>query len=105
MKKRFFLLVTVAAVLGMSRKAIAQYPTVPEDVKEQSDAMLKAAWVHSDSAWQEAWPIIDNDARHGKPYVPWAARQRICRNLRSWPFRAPKAAERTVSAVTAAGYW
>jgi len=74
MKKRFFLLVTVAAVLGMSRKAIAQYPTVPEDVKEQSDAMLKAAWVHSDSAWQEAWPIIDNDARHGKPYVPWAAR-------------------------------
>jgi len=74
MKKRFFLLVMVAASLGLSRKATAQYPNVPEDVKAQSEAMLKAAWAHSDSAWQVAWPIIDDEARHGKPYVPWASR-------------------------------
>lgn len=74
MKNRFFLLATLAASVGLAKPAMAQYPNVPEDVKAQADSMLKAAWRHSDSAWQIAWPIIDNDAKHGKPYIPWAAR-------------------------------
>lgn len=74
MKNRFFLLATLAASIGLAKPAEAQYPTVPEDVKAQADSMLKAAWQHSDSAWQIAWPIVDNDAKHGKPYIPWAAR-------------------------------
>ncbi|HXD78424.1 MAG TPA: hypothetical protein VN616_11490 [Puia sp.] len=74
MKKRFFWIAALALGLGFSRQASAQYPTVPDDVKAQADAMLKAAYAHSDSAWKVAWPIIDSDARHGKPYIPWAAR-------------------------------
>lgn len=27
----------------------------------------------SDSAWEKALPIIDRDAKNGKPYIPWAA--------------------------------
>ncbi len=74
MKNRFFLFATLAASVGLTKPAMAQYPDVPEDVKSQADSMLKAAWHHSDSAWQIAWPIVDNDAKHGKPYIPWAAR-------------------------------
>lgn len=74
MKNRFFLLATLAASVGLTKPAMAQYPNVPEDVKASADSMLKAAWRHSDSAWAIAWPIVDNDAKHGKPYIPWAAR-------------------------------
>ncbi|HLI93516.1 MAG TPA: hypothetical protein VKU83_07895, partial [Puia sp.] len=73
MKKRFLLIAAIAGCVGITRPALAQYPTVPEDVKAQADAMLKEAYRRSDSAWQVAWPIIDNDAKHGKPYIPWAA--------------------------------
>jgi hypothetical protein len=74
MKNRFFPLLTLAVALGVTRPASAQYPTIPDSVKAQSEAMMKEAYRRSDSAWQIALPIVDNDARHGKPYVPWAAR-------------------------------
>lgn len=74
MKNRFFPLLTLAVALGITRPASAQYPTIPDSVKAESEAMLKEAYRRSDSAWQVALPIVDNDARHGKPYVPWAAR-------------------------------
>ncbi|GAJ04186.1 unnamed protein product, partial [marine sediment metagenome] len=36
--------------------------------------MMKEAQRKSDMAWDKAWPIIDADAKKGKPYIPWAAR-------------------------------
>jgi hypothetical protein len=74
MKNRLILLMTLTASLGITRQALAQYPTIPDSVKERSEAMIKEAYRRSDSAWQVAQPIVDNDAKHGKPYVPWAAR-------------------------------
>jgi len=73
MKRRFFLLCSVSSML-LTATVQAQYPTIPEDVKSQSEALMKETYRRSDSAWQAALPIIDNDARHGKPYIPWAAR-------------------------------
>jgi hypothetical protein len=73
MKRRFFLLCSVPAIL-LTATVKAQYPTIPDDVKAQSEALMKETIRRSDSAWQVALPVIDNDARHGKPYIPWAAR-------------------------------
>ena len=74
MKNRFVLFVTLAAALGISGPALAQYPDVPDSIKSQAEAMMKEAYRRSDSAWQVAWPIVDKDARSGKPYIPWAGR-------------------------------
>lgn len=74
MKKRFLALAILAAGAGVGKKAQAQYPTIPPDVQRWSDSLLDAARRHSDSAWQKAWPVIDEDAKHGKPYIPWASR-------------------------------
>jgi len=52
----------------------AQYPAIPADVQRWSDSLLKAANRHSDSAWNIAYPIIKEEAKHGKPYIPWASR-------------------------------
>ena len=75
MEKRIFSIATLAAAaLAIANPAAAQYPTIPDDVKAQSEALLKETNRRSDSAWQVAWPTIDYDAKHGKPYIPWAAR-------------------------------
>ncbi|MDI9363747.1 MAG: polysaccharide lyase [Flavobacterium sp.] len=60
--------------LGFLSTAYAQYPTIPPDVQKWSDSLMKAATQHSDSAWAIAYPIIKEEAKHGKPYIPWAAR-------------------------------
>ncbi len=70
------ILFSTALMLGLTGAAFAQYPTVPKDVQEASDAMLAEARKHSDEAWAKALPTIQYDARHGKPFIPWAARLR-----------------------------
>jgi len=74
MKKSTVLFLAATAVLGLVRQAHAQYPNVPKSVQEAADAMIKETYRKSDSAWAVAFPIVDYDARHGKPYVPWAGR-------------------------------
>lgn len=52
----------------------AQYPKITPEVKAASDTLLSREQRLSDAAWEKALPIIDEEARHGKPYIPWAAR-------------------------------
>jgi hypothetical protein len=71
LRKKFY---TVAVCLVAAGSVIAQYPDIPKDVQQASDSLMRAANKHSDSAWQVAWPIIQKEAREGKPYIPWASR-------------------------------
>ncbi|HYE53456.1 MAG TPA: polysaccharide lyase [Chitinophagaceae bacterium] len=52
----------------------AQYPTIPPEVQRASDSLMRAAREHSDQAWAAALPIIQAEARQGKPYIPWAGK-------------------------------
>lgn len=63
------LLLTAAAINGR-----AQYPEIPKEDQERSDSLLNAARKHSDSAWAVAWPIIQEEAKKGKPYIDFASR-------------------------------
>jgi hypothetical protein len=72
MKKKTLLLLLCAA--GIAKPALAQYPQIPADIAAASSAMMKEAERKSDSAWKVAYTAIDYDMRHGKPYIPWAAR-------------------------------
>jgi hypothetical protein len=68
-----FLLATTAA-LGAWQPARAQYPKIPPEVQAKADAALAEAEKRSDEAWAKALPIIEQEAKAGKPYVPWAAK-------------------------------
>jgi hypothetical protein len=74
MKRKLFLFLTLTSTIGISQVALAQYPNIPDKVKAESAAMMKEAERKSDSSWKIALPIVENDARHGKPYIPWAGR-------------------------------
>lgn len=68
-----FLLLSILLIGGIY-SATAQYPDIPADVQRTSDSLMKAAVRHSDEAWAVAYPIIQQQAKEGKPYIPWASR-------------------------------
>lgn len=74
MKKNFLNLLFSAALILSAGSASAQYPKIPENVKKSSDSMMKEAYHQSDIAWEKAKPIIAQEAKMGKPYIPWAGR-------------------------------
>lgn len=71
LRKRIY---TAAVCLVTAGSVVGQYPDIPKDVQQKSDSLMRAANRHSDSAWQVAWPIIQQQAKEGKPYIPWASR-------------------------------
>jgi len=64
----------LVVVSGFVQNAFAQYPHEPKEQQDAAAAMMKEAYRKSDSAWAVAYPIVERDARNGKPYIPWAAR-------------------------------
>ncbi|MBV7530196.1 polysaccharide lyase family 1 protein [Chitinophaga sp. sic0106] len=75
MKKEVLRLALITTVgLCVASHAKAQYPQIPADVQHSADSLMRAAVAHSDSAWAIAWPIIEEEAKHGKPFIPWASR-------------------------------
>lgn len=70
-KSRSLLLITF---LFSGYEVLAQYPQIPQEVQKASNAMMDEARRKSDIAWQKALPIIEQQAKEGKPYIPWAGR-------------------------------
>lgn len=64
------------AVLSIlfSLQIFAQYPKITKEVQKEYEAMMADMIERSDSAWEMAWPVIMEEIKNGKPYVPWAAR-------------------------------
>jgi len=67
-------LLTSAALGTFTLPGYAQYPSIPEDVQKATNEMMGAARKQSDEAWQKALPIIEKEAKAGKPYIPFAGR-------------------------------
>jgi hypothetical protein len=63
-----------AAVFFAPQRAAAQYPNVPKDIAERSNAKKAAADKRSDEIFEKALPQIKKDAENGKPYIPSAAK-------------------------------
>ena len=62
----------IFALLTVATAAFAQYPQLTDEAKQLIEKK-KAAWAaHSDSAWAAAFPIVIEEAKAGRPYVPWA---------------------------------
>ncbi|TGE24214.1 polysaccharide lyase [Hymenobacter aquaticus] len=74
MKKSAGSLLVFAGCLALQHSAWAQYPQIPADVQKATNELMEQARRESDAAWAKAYPIIERDAKNGKPYIPWAAR-------------------------------
>lgn len=68
------LIISAVSLLSVATTAFAQYPDLTDKAKKMIGEQ-KAQWkAHSDSAWEAAFPIVIEEAKAGRPYVPWAAR-------------------------------
>lgn len=67
-------LITIILFLITGTIADAQYPDVSEADKKKGQEMIRKAEEEADRAWEKALPIVEEEARNGKPYIPWAAR-------------------------------
>ncbi|WP_243349257.1 thrombospondin type 3 repeat-containing protein [Parabacteroides sp. FAFU027] len=65
------ILLILLVVLPMS--LLAQYPIIPDNEKAEAQAYLDAFQRRSDSAFAKAYPVIMEQAKHGRPYVPGAS--------------------------------
>lgn len=69
--KRFLLTCSIAFT---SIYLYAQYPTIPKAMEDSAGQEMAKFRKLSDEAWAKALPIIEADAKKGKPFVPWAAK-------------------------------
>lgn len=51
----------------------AQYPVIPDSVKQRGALQQQEINKKSDEAWEKALPIILQEEMKGRPYKPWAA--------------------------------
>ncbi len=67
-------LLALLMLTGFNNRMYGQYPVVPDTTRTRGlaqDAEIKRL---SDSAWQQALPVVLAEAEAGRPYVPWASR-------------------------------
>ena len=54
--------------------ARAQYPSLTKAERDRDHYIDSITKAHSDSAWQVARPVVEREAREGRPFIPWASR-------------------------------
>lgn len=74
MNKKLLGVLLIASLMLSANFVFAQYPKIPADVQKASDDMMREATRQSDIAWEKAKVIIAQEAKRGKPYIPFAGR-------------------------------
>ncbi len=93
--------ILVLLFLG-NTKSFAQYPKILPEIKAQQDAIIAEANRLSDEAWEKALVIIEQEAKQGKPYIPWASRPNaLATSIHSSFSLEPKVVECTLLEVAA----
>lgn len=67
----------VVSVLALSICALpllAQYPIIPDSVKQRAVRQEAEINRKSDLAWQKAFSVVQNEEKTGRPYKPWASK-------------------------------
>ena len=67
-------LILMATVMATTLTVSAQYPDLTSEAKNYIENQKKQWQAHSDSAWKVAFPVVIEEAKAGRPYVPWASR-------------------------------
>jgi len=65
---------SILALSAVANIAAAQYPVIPEAIEKKADSLLKSIEEKSELQFLKVKPILDAEAKHGKPYIPWAAK-------------------------------
>ena len=82
MKRNLFLGVCLAA-FNAPTGVKAQYPQLTSEASQTYAKMKEELYRRSDEAWAKALPVVQKEAREGRPYIPWLPARTICRRQKS----------------------
>lgn len=74
MKNKHVFLTVCAIAMLIPNAAKAQYPNITEEAGKISGKIMAEGRQRSDEAWAKALPIVEKEAKEGRPFVPWASR-------------------------------
>jgi len=72
--RKFSSLLTISTVLALVNVARAQYPVIPPAMEKKADAIMENITALSEQQFLKVKPVVDAEAKNGKPYIPWAAK-------------------------------
>ncbi|MDD4009423.1 MAG: polysaccharide lyase, partial [Fermentimonas sp.] len=67
-RSALFIVLTIATPAYIQ----AQYPLIPVEEEKEGVIFMEKVKRHNEAAWEKALPIIEKEAREGRPYIPWA---------------------------------
>ena len=70
MKRLIFIALSLYTFLGN----YAQYPRVSEAQRKELEEIVRQGDIRSQEAWEKALPIVREEAKNGRPYIPFATR-------------------------------
>lgn len=53
--------------------AFSQYPEIPKELQDKTDSILAKEEIRLGEIWKNNANILKEEAKHGKPYLPWAS--------------------------------
>ncbi|TKC10118.1 polysaccharide lyase [Pedobacter polaris] len=72
--RKLFSFTLFTGIVCMASLAAAQYPVIPEAMEKKADSLLNEIERLSELQFMKVKPIVDAEAKLGKPYIPWAAK-------------------------------
>ncbi|WP_316767386.1 polysaccharide lyase [Pedobacter frigiditerrae] len=72
--RKIFSAAMLMGIISSANLAFAQYPVIPEAMEKKADSLLKEIERRSELQFLKVKPIVDAEAKLGKPYIPWAAK-------------------------------
>jgi len=72
--KKIWNMLLLSAVTAYAGQVSAQYPVIPKHLEAKGDSTMDEYKKLSDQAWAKALPIVEREAKQGKPFVPWASK-------------------------------
>jgi hypothetical protein len=71
---RFRSLLLVSSMFVFANLARAQYPVIPAAMEKKADSLMDNITRLSDQQFLKVKAVVDEEAKNGRPYIPWAAK-------------------------------
>ncbi|WP_370479494.1 pectate lyase family protein [Tamlana flava] len=71
--KTYRILMLLSFFCSVFQNLHAQYPEIPNELQAKTDAALAKEEVRLNKIWDDNYQIIKEEAKQGRPYVPWAS--------------------------------
>ncbi|KJD34779.1 polysaccharide lyase [Tamlana nanhaiensis] len=66
-------LLTIFLGIFSVQLTFAQYPEIPKEMQDKTDAFLAQEEARLKDIWEKNYHIILEESKQGRPYIPWAA--------------------------------